>query len=388
MSRNQAIERLIKLTRPHAKYIAVTHSSVFTEKEADLGDGYFHVGLDDENINSNLIHHKNHGLIMIHNYYLSSFSYNLILCWLIHGKSFSNKTDDLILTGLLKYNLKKFFAEQLLLFNNNVFSRAIFLETLLYEQFQMIPVIAEKSENPKLNKTAESGANLALSILSMHELGHFKFRTPLLWEQLLELKSDLLQALNKKVTEKYSTEFIEEFRCDVFAVICCFDQFKAEMGETYCLRAIVFAYATYAVMSSLTKSAQKTGHEQKSVVESIDFNSVDQKHEIFTYAMGPDIDFTERVQLVIELCQNIANIEKIDLFGNDGEFPLPDKILDYLMHYLDIVMENTDLNARNLARLVAESYHGNKEGFEYLKLRSKKTRFGDGRNIDGTVKQA
>lgn len=76
------------------------------------------------------------------------------------------------------------------------------------------------------------------------------------------------------------------------------------------------------------------------------------------------------------------------MFGNDVEFPLPDKILDYLMHYLDIVMENTNINNRNLARLVAESYHGNKKGFDYFKLRSKKTRFGDGRNIDGTVREA
>src|SRR5690348_5159743 len=76
------------------------------------------------------------------------------------------------LTALLRYNLKKFFAEQLLNRTSSVFARAIFLETLLYEERAMRPLFAAAATDPARARGYEYFRDLMSNILLFHEVGH------------------------------------------------------------------------------------------------------------------------------------------------------------------------------------------------------------------------
>lgn len=380
------VRRRVAILRPRAKFVAFSHSSEFIDSRANLGDGFHYVNLYDEKIDSNVIISPR-GLIMIHNTYLSSFSYNLLLCWLLCAGHPENKENNVELARLLKHNFKKYFAEQLLYFRNNIFSRAIFLETLLYEQAWMIPVFEAKAKNAALSRNADLGAQLMSSVLSFHELGHYYLdKTPEIWQEILEKHAAVLQTQFNRVAGKYPALFVEEFRCDVISIISCLEQFKADTERKFCLRAVVFAFAAFAVLYSLTKSAAKTAAEQIAVPDNVDFGSIEKRRLDYEYSIGIDLDFVERARLVIELCGNIAGKEGLSLFEEAGEFPLPHTILEDLLLYVDKVMESEDLNARGLSMLVAESLHDHPLGLEYLYLRSKTFAFGSQRNPDGTLR--
>lgn len=386
MSQAEYVRRRVEILRPRAKFVAFSHSSEFIDSSANLGDGFHYVNLYDEKIDSNVIISPR-GLIMIHNTYLSSFSYNLLLCWFLCAGRTDNKADNAELERLLKHNFKKYFAEQLLYFHNNVFSRAIFLETLLYEQAWMIPVFEARAKDATLSRNSDLGAQLMSSVLSFHELGHFYLdKTPQIWQEILDKHAGILQTQFNRVVGEYPAIFVEEFRCDVISIISCLEQFKADMKRKFCLRAIVFAFSAFAVLYSLTKSAEKTAAEQRAVLDNVDFGSIEKCRVDYEYSIGIDLDFVERARLVIELCSNIAGKEGLPLFEEAGEFPLPHTILEDSLLYVDKVMESDDANARGLSMLVAESLHDHPDGLEYLYLRSKTFAFGSQRNPDGTLR--
>lgn len=385
MSQDDYIRRRLAVLRPRAKFVATTHSSDFIDSTANLGDGFHYVNLYDEQIDSNIIISPR-GLIMIHNTYLSSFAYNLLLCWLLNAESSDKDTTDLNLPLLLKHNFKKYFAEQLLSTHNNIFSRAVFLETLLYEQLYMVPVFKAKSQSSELDRKATRGAQLMSSVLSFHELGHYYLgRDPQIWDEIAKHHSDVIHTLFNHVSNTYPSLFIEEFKCDVISVISCLEQFKAELEREFCIRAIVFTFAVFAVLYSLTKSAKKTALDQKSIPDSVDFKSIEKRQINYEYSIGIDLDFLERAKLITELCIKIAEKEKIALFGEGGAFPLSAAILNDLLLYVEKVMESDDQNSREMSLLVAEALHEHPRGIEFLNLRSKTFAFGNQRNSDGTL---
>ena len=386
MNEDEIIRRRIELLRPRAKFVAVTHSADFIDPAANLGAGFHYVNLYDEKIDSNVINSP-HGLIMIHNTYLSSFSYNLLLCWLLCADSANPAAVSLNQEQLLKHNFKKYFAEQLLSFHNNIFSRAVFLETLLYEQACMIPVFEAKSQDKTLSNNADLGAQLMSAALSFHELGHvYLGKDRQIWDEIPAQHNDLLRNLLERAANNYSDLFVEEVRCDVISVLSCFEQFKESMEPQFRIRAIAFAFAAFAVLYSLTKSAKATTNEHKTVEDNVDFNSIEKRHIDYQYTIGIDLDFVERAKLVIELCENIAKREGVVLFDEAGAFPLPARILDDLLQYVDRIMESEDENARKMSLLVSESLHGHPSGLAYLYLRSKTFAFGTQRNADGTLR--
>lgn len=388
MSQDDYIRHRIALMRPRARFIASTHSSDFIDSTANLGEGFYYVNLYDEQIDSNVIISP-HGLIMIHNTYLSSFAYNLLLCWLLYAKRSKQDAPALDLTLLLKHNFKKYFAEQLLSTHNNIFSRAIFLETLLYEQVCMIPVFRMKAQDSELDRDASLGAQLMSSVLSFHELGHYYLnRDPHIWNELLKQHSDVVYKLFNQVTDAYPALFIEEFKCDTISVISCLEQFKVDLDRELCLRLIVFTFAAFAVLYSLTKSAKRTAIDQQLIPDTVDFESIEKRHVDYEYSIGTDLDFLDRARLITELCIKIAEKEEIVIFGDEGTFPLSASIIDDLLLYVDKVMENDDRNAREMSLLVAEALHGHPRGMEFLKLRSKTFTFGSQRNPDGTLQDA
>lgn len=385
MSHDDYIRRRIALLRPHAKFVASTHSSDFIDNTANLGDGFHYVNLYDEQIDSNIII-SSHGLIIIHNTYLASFAYNLLLCWLLYAKHSEKDTSALNLTSLLKHNFKKYFAEQLLYVHNNIFSRAIFLETLLYEQVCMVPVFRAKAQDGELDSNASRGAQLMSSVLSFHELGHYYLgRDAQIWSEILNQHSDVLYPLFDRVTNTYPSLFVEEFKCDVISVISCMEQFKADLDREFCLRLIVFTFAAFTVLYSLTKSAKKTATDQRAIPDDVDFESIEKRQMDYEYFIGTDLDFLERSRLITELCIKIAEKEKIAIFEEGGTFPLSATVLDDLLLYVEKVMESDDQNARAMSLLVAEALHDHPLGIEFLKLRSKTFAFGSQRHPDGTL---
>src|SRR5215217_3235685 len=144
--------KIISFLYPGSKFEAYSHTDDFMELEAKIGKGFHFVSLYHEQIESKHIETAQ-DVIIISNSYLTSFAYNLVLSWIYEYRE--GRIDGSTINPLIKYNFKKFFAEQLYHNVNNVFSRAVFLETLLYEQQIMIPVFARTADDNEWNSIAE-----------------------------------------------------------------------------------------------------------------------------------------------------------------------------------------------------------------------------------------
>lgn len=374
MSQSDYVLRCITLLRPHAKFAAYSHSTEFIDATADLGDGFHYVNLYDEQIDSNVISSPR-GLIMIHNTYLSSFAYNLFLCWLYgySGTGTEATQRQAALDGLLAHNFKKFFAEQLLHAHNNIAARALLLETLLFEQTCMVPVFAEKARDVTLAQQAERATDLMSSVLSFHELGHYFLDTkPGTWESVAASEYAPVIAACERAWASYPSVFVTECRCDTMAVISCVQQHQASHELLFGLRTLAFAFAAYAVLCSLTRSAQATAEaRQQEPLDEVDFTNLIAFHREHEITLGLDQDFVVHARLVIALCHQLATQQGLTLVGTDTPFPLPATILEDLLPYLDRVLACDDPNARPMSNLVAEALHGHEEGMNYLYLRSK-----------------
>jgi hypothetical protein len=366
----EAVERQVQRLRRTAKFIAVQHSSEFIDESADLGEGFFTANLYDERIDSNMIVTK-HGRVMIKNTYIASFAYNLFLCWLYAQKNLLSHDG---LNKLLAHNFKKFFAEQIYRQTNRVPSRALLLETLLFEQAIMVDVFDAKEKDPKLSADADTAAGLMSFALSMHELGHYYIATkPELWSEILESEGDTITSLYERVVREGSSELAIEFQCDVYAVIGSLNQYKNYAGEIFSLRAIVFAFAAYAAMYSATATAKATAALwDAGPVEAVDFLDItpmpDVDHDT-EWAVDPT--FLQRAALVAELCTRLANRRGFTLFNDEDSLPLPATIVRDLADYVGRVFECADENGRKMSNLVAIALHGHDAGMEYLYLRSK-----------------
>ena len=352
------IEVLVPKLRPKARFVHCTHSDDFIDGEAGLKDGFFFVKLYDERIDSNVIQSKD-GIILIDNSYLSSFAYNLQLCRLFHrGK----EPDHAALRVLFKHNFKKFFAEQLYHFHNNIFSRSILLETLLYEESLMVPVFEEREVDMDLDKKASLGSQIMSNLVMYHEFGHYILnQEPSIWQAVLDKFPQALPALYQHVSANYPEAFVTEFKCDVLAVINTLEQQEKEAGRAYCIDSIAFGFWVFAVLSSLTKSAKATAKEQRGIPDEVDFASIENRHRDYTYQLGKDIDFIERAKLVSELCRTLALQD-----GNTES-----SSYEHLVAYIDLVMDNDDPHARRMSLLAGEALHNHPDGMSFLYLRSK-----------------
>jgi hypothetical protein len=366
----EVIKRRVQQIGPDAKFIAVSHSSEFIAAEAELGDGFFTANLYDERIDANMIITKQ-GRVMIQNTYIASFAYNLFLCWL-HGHS--DQTGGATLGSLLAHNFKKFFAEQIYRRTNRIPSRALLLETLLFEQEMMVNVFAAKDANAKLSADADVAAGLMSFALSMHELGHYYLATkPGLWAELVQTEPDTIGSLYTHVVERYPADFATEFQCDAYAVIGCLRQYESHAGPAFALRALTFAFAAYAAMYSAAATATDTAALWNAgPVERVDFIDIaPMPHVDHDVKWAIDEQFMARARLVGRLCESLASKRGLTLFGSDDPFPLPPTIVEDLMRYVGRVFDCDDDNARKMSNLVAQSLYGHDVGMEYLYLRSK-----------------
>jgi hypothetical protein len=370
MDHRKWIKRTSQLRRPHAKFIAIDHSSNFIAPEAELGEGFYTANLYDEDINANMLV-TGKGRVMVQNTYIASFAYNIFLCWLLCHKV---PTEAAGLDRLLAHNFKKFFAEQIYRRANLIPARALLLETLLYEQAMMVPVFAAKDADPALSADADAGAGLMSLALSLHELGHFYLETkPHLWPELVAAEPDTVGALYADIAATRPPDFVVEFQCDAFAVIGCLRQYEDHAGPLFALHGLCFAFAAYAAMYAESATATATAALWKAgPPEQVDFSDIAPmpyvEHDV---KFVIERDFLARARLVVDLCGRLAAQRGLTLFGAGAPFPLPPTIVDDLMAYVGRVFDCADENARRMSNLVAQALHGHDDGMEYLYLRSK-----------------
>jgi hypothetical protein len=361
--------RIIELSRPKAKFGGYSHTDDFLSLEAAIGKGFFHVSIYDEDINCSLTETLQ-GILLIDNSYLSSFAYNLIMAW--HYENSHGRVQPGQINLLIKHNFKKFFAEQLIHNHNNTFSRAIFLETLLYEQQLMIPVIHAANNDPQWMEIGKAIAGIMGNLLMFHELGHYyrNFK-PQMYEEIIRLNDAAVRPLLEKLAA-YPEPFNEEVKCDLMAVFSTLALAGDDLSTvTFALRSAVLGFGVFAALWSLQKSALATAKAHRQQPEEIVFKTIEKSQRDYTYVIGRYVDMIERATLVTLLCESIALSKGITLYGSDGIIPLPKNTTEYFLTYIETVMDANDDNQRAMARLVAEAFHNHAEGLEYLYLHSK-----------------
>lgn len=236
----------------------------------------------------------------------------------------------------------------------------------------MVPVFEAKKQDTVLEARAQEGSRILSSLVMFHELGHFMLaEKPGLWPELLSVHVDTVAPLFHDCQQRYSEKFCIEFQCDVVAVISTLQEPNPIFDQTTVLRIIAFGFWAFALMSSLTKSARATAEGQREIDDEVDFTSLEKKHRDYTYQLGRDLDFCARARLVTQLCRRQAEKEGLDLFGSQGVFCLSSDLETELFKYLDLIMENDDKNAREMALLTAEAFHNHPDGMNFLYLRSK-----------------
>lgn len=366
MTDEEAILARIAITRPTAKFVTYSHSRNFVDPTADLGQGFHLVHLYDEQIDANLLQTQQ-GLVLIANSYLSSFAYNLFLSWIYAQK---NKTSP---DRLLTHNFKKFFAEQLLHARTDIASRALLLETLLFEQVVMIPVFKAKADDTQLASAADAAANVMTSLLSFHELGHYFLDTkPDFWNEFTAGTPAVVDVLSREPWRSLPKQLFEELRCDSVAIISCLENYKQTLDGAKVLSIIVFAFAAYSVMFSLSRSAEAWCLGLQTIApEEVDLRNLQAFHRENVIPIRVDKDFLMRARYVVDLCSRLAEDQNLTIFGEHAAFPLQETIIDALQRHLDEVLECEDDNARKMSSLVSEALYGHDIGMEYLYLRSK-----------------
>ena len=369
-ARPDQIAARVRALRPTAKFLDVSHSRDFIEPMAKLGEGFFKANLYDENIDANLMSSPKLGHILVENTYLSSFTFNLFLCWI---GSYTRAPGLAPLDVLLAHNFKKFFAEQVYRLVNRVPSRALLLETLLYEQVHMVPVFAAKDDDAQLSKDSDTATEMMSLSLAMHELGHYMLATqPTGWASFLVREPEIIGPLYLHVYKNFDPVMTDEFRCDLYAVMGCLGAFKGYGDPNFAFRTLAFSYCAYAVLYSILRTAEATAELWRNLPETVDLRDISRKpyveHDV---GWARDDAFIQRAAWVVELCEKFAAREGLSLFGEDYPFPLPRTILQDLLAYVGRVTDCTDTNARGMSNLVAESLSQSEEGMEYLYLRSK-----------------
>jgi hypothetical protein len=365
MTNGDYLRSRLLLLRPTAKFVEIIPAHSHPEAAVP----FHHASLYDERIDLQFMQTPR-GPVLVDNTYLGSFAYNLLTCWLYSHPSPGGLSGEPDL--LLKHNFKKFYAEQLLSRHNNCFSRAIFLETLLYEQQHMVPVFAARESDATLDARISAAATLMTGLTASHELGHhFCDHHPGFWDEFLAEQPVALREWFQQAASRYPPAFLDEMRCDWIACHSTLLNPPAALTRVETMRGNVFGFAAFAVLYSLEKSATATATDQAKTPDEVDLRSIAKRHHGQTYILGRDKDFIERARCVRDIVNFIAEHEGLELYTPDGAFPLPEDILDHLLSLLENIMDSTDSNARSMSMLVAEALHGHEAGSEYLYLRSK-----------------
>ncbi|MCB0448123.1 MAG: hypothetical protein KDD03_11545 [Gelidibacter sp.] len=373
MINKETIEASIRLIRPTAKFIAVTHSSEFiTEKDYPKDKHYYYVSLHDEYIDSNYFDFDNER-ILVCNTYAGSFIYNLGLCFYYCFNKNQNDTqlEEQTLNLLLKYNFKKFYAEQLYNLRNCIFSRAIFLETLIYEQENMIPIFKDLNEHNHQDPLVEEITSIGTNIFSVHEMGHHFFNeSDKYWNtEIAEEHKVIFQDVLGKSGNHFSSKEKLELKCDFLALISCLENTKCDETSNIA----ILSYHAMSLLYSLKTSSEKTikwlndNHSQ----EEVDFKNIGKQKGTYEYVVETDTAMKDRANLMIQMCEKLSVSMGLKLYEQCNRIPLSKSHIKFLYKSMQEIMQSSNANQRAICRLLAEAFHSHTEGIEYLYLRSK-----------------
>lgn len=372
MEKADAVARMIQRMRPKAKFIAVEHSTQFTPPEGNIGGGFYTANLYDERIDANMVSLK-HGPVMIQNTYISSFAYNLLLCWLFTPNAVSDSGQYNLRNRLVSINFKKFFAEQLYRVTNRVPSRSLLIESLIFESDEMRPIFDRKAVDSEFADAADHAVGLMSHLLTMHELAHHcEAVIPNFWEEFLQEHTDTIGDVYEFAKAAFEPKIVAEFLCDAFAVVFGVREYAAR-GKKFAIRVAAFSFASYAAMYTATASAEATAslwHQTYS--DELDFTSIEpMPHVDHDVVWQIDQPFLTRARLVILLCQKLAEKEGTELFGSDEPFDLAEDIVHRMSMFIETVFDTENDTARRMSNLLAQAFTGHEKGMEYLYLRSK-----------------
>lgn len=373
MTHEREVRDLLKALRPSLRDDFLSVGTAFDYDIAELGFQLkgIQCSIYDEALDAVLYRSKRLGQIVANNTYLSSFAYNIAVVWMSYGAQYERLAarEECELTSLLRYNLKKFFAEQLLNRTSSVFARAIFLETLLYEERAMRPLFAAAESDPAKARGYEFFRDLMSSILLFHEVGHL----------VQDARTDFEDRLKREIEEgsgpgflpawkQYAEKAQIEFRCDTFAIMLAARQAAPGIADDFVRRAIAFAFAVCACITGLDKSAAATAQQYPA---SADPDLLDEYRKDMPgagYLMGKDEFGIARARSAAAICHQLD--PSGDLWAG-SDFPFRPEMIDGLTEFATEIIDTYDPETRGLCELLSRALQGNERGMRYLTLRSK-----------------
>lgn len=333
---------------------------------------------------------KRHGLILVPNTYLSSFAYNVVAAWhhYADGSRAWTSDPDHPLARALRFNLKKFYAEQILRRTHNLFGIAVFLETLLYEEAVMYPVLAAVG-GPQFADTPAGLTAEELNVISgwltrlvfTHEVGHVvhddHFRDRLL--ENLPSKAHSLAGL----WDAYGPA-AEEFECDALAVAMALAPEAVKVPLVEACRLTLLGFTAFAALHTLDLSAKATAANSPASSEDSERGNVlsSMSGASYTIETVPALQ-RDRAYAVRRLVELIAEDRAVDLYSHtwpdvagdphaaNGRFPISPTLMDDMEEFLPTIIEGTDPRVRGKCEMLARALHGHPEGIDYLAWRSK-----------------
>jgi len=375
MSREREIRDLLKALRPALRDEFLSVGAPFDYDLAELGFRLqgTQCSIYDEQIDAVLYRSTKLGHIVANNTYLASFAYNVAVVWMSYGSEYERlaKGDECLLATLLRYNLKKFFAEQLLGRTSSVFGRAIFFETLLYEERTMRPLFAAAQTDMAKARGYEFFRNLMSNILLFHEVGHL----------VQDARADFEDQLTQEIEQASGPGFVPawkqyrekaqiEFRCDAFATLIAKRQAPVDMADDFVLRAIALAFAICACMTGLDKSAAATAAQYPGNADPDLLEEYRKDLPGAGYTIGKDEFSIARARSVAAICQQLGRAGAADLWAG-SDFPFHPEMIDGLTDFSTTIIETYDLERRGLCELLARALQGHDRGMRYLLMRSK-----------------
>ncbi|MBO6516091.1 MAG: hypothetical protein JJ975_06040 [Bacteroidia bacterium] len=348
----------------------VSHSSEFPGMGGYMLEDFYHVSVYGGIPDSNFLKLGEINAV-VENTYLPSFCNDIFSCWLYHMNQ--GRTTDF--QNVLSYNFKKYYAEQLYWRCSSNFSRAIFLETLLYEQDQMVPIVNELSKSVKTRSYSELSVSIATSLISLHELAHLYLNSEnKLWASLNQEYGQIIAPMYDDVKSNYGDAFATEIRCDMFAILMSVKLLERDWDMADILNIIIYHSNSFGLFYSLGRSAKVTYDQNRKNWESekVDFTSIDPYDSNDVYSIVPDKTMVLRSQLMISFCERIAQKSKAKIYDQNPQLPLSKQLLIQYVGVVDRMMEPKNPMARNMALLCARAFHDHPKGMDYLLLRSKK----------------
>ncbi len=313
--------------------------------------------------------------MVANNTYLSGFVDNLALVWLANTDGCLDKDGSLL--RLMRHNLKKFYAEQLLRYRNTAFARAMLLETLLYEESWMRDVFDRRGSDAELAASHNGVRSLAAALLLNHEIAHVVQKKRSDFRKLL--LDDLAVPGIAREWDEMGANLASEYEADAFAIGMTLTQSFEPLRSGDLKRAIAFCFLMFSCMLSLDVSARLTS---ETMAAEHDADMLDDIHGsmpgaefVLAHAKHASLRWQSALRILNALCEK----EGHSLYSQEGEFPLTQSFVTGVQDLLPEILSGVSPSNRSMCELVARAFHGHEKGFDFLLWRSKQFQFPKGR---------